>query len=66
MAIGTSVATRVQALPTYYMVQTDPFYTSSGIDVYIDEFKSLNANLGYILFYEYDFHLGGVEEKVSI
>jgi Secretion system C-terminal sorting domain len=54
---GTAMATNA------YTLETDPFYTSAGINVYIDDFKALNANLGYIIFYELDFNSGGVEEK---
>lgn len=46
-----------------YVEETDPFYTSAGIDVYIDNFKSLNANVGYLIFDEFDFNDTGVEDK---
>lgn len=46
-----------------YQVETLPFYTQAGIDVYLSDFKNLNANLGYLLDYEIDFNLSGVFEK---
>lgn len=46
-----------------YQVETIPFYTQAGIDVYLSDFKNLNANLGYLLDYEIDFNLAGVFEK---
>ena len=46
-----------------YYPETDPFYTDAGIDVYLQDFKSLNANLGYEIYYEYDFDETGVYEK---
>lgn len=46
-----------------YFQETDPFYTDAGIDVYLLDFKNLNANLGYEIYYEYDFDETGVYEK---
>lgn len=46
-----------------YSVETDPFYTSVGINVYQNSFKLLNQGLGYAIDYEYDFNVSGVEEK---
>jgi hypothetical protein len=46
-----------------YTLETDPFYTSVGVNVYIDDYKALNASLGYEIFYEYDFNFTAVEEK---
>lgn len=50
-------------LQNVYFEETDPFYTNAGIDVYIRDFKALNSNLGYLLFYEFDFNSTGVQEK---
>ncbi len=46
-----------------YTKEEDPFYTAEGIDVYALGFKLLNAQLGYNLFFEYDFNNNGVEDK---
>ncbi len=46
-----------------YQIETLLFYTQAGIDVYLSDFKNLNANLGYLLDYEIDFNLAGVFEK---
>lgn len=46
-----------------YVPETDPFYTSQGVDVYIDAFKSLIPGLGYGVYYEYDFNNQGVFEE---
>ena len=46
-----------------FVEETDPFYTNAGVDVYIDNFKSLNASLGYLIFDEFDFNANGVEDK---
>ncbi len=46
-----------------YIVETDPFYTNAGTDVYISSVKTLVGNLGYQVFYEYDFNNTGVYEN---
>ncbi len=46
-----------------YQKETLPFYTQAGIDVYLSDFKSLTATLGYLLDYETDFNANGVFEK---
>lgn len=46
-----------------YIPETDPFYTSAGVDVYISDFKNLTTSLGYYVFTEYDFNATGVEDK---
>lgn len=46
-----------------YVEEVDPFYTNAGVDVYIDNFKSLNANVGYVIYDELDFNNTGVEDK---
>ncbi|MBL7782896.1 MAG: T9SS type A sorting domain-containing protein [Saprospiraceae bacterium] len=51
------------ATSNYFTEETDPFYLDAGVDVYIDNFKALNANVGYLLFDEYDFNENGVEDK---
>ncbi len=39
-----------------YPEETNPFFTASGVDVYVQGFKNLNSNLGYILYNELDFN----------
>jgi hypothetical protein len=51
------------AATNQYVVETDPYYTSAGIDVYINDFKNLTPALGYYVYYEYDFNATSVEEK---
>jgi hypothetical protein len=46
-----------------YYVETDPFYTSAGVNVYIDDFKNLTSALGYIIYNEFDFNNSGVYDK---
>ena len=46
-----------------YFPETDPFYTQAGVDVYIDDFKNLTPQLGYILYNEFDFNSTGVFDK---
>lgn len=46
-----------------YIVETDPFYTQAGVDVYIDDFKNLTPQLGYIVYNEFDFNSAGVFDK---
>jgi hypothetical protein len=43
-----------------YFAETDPFYTATGIDVYVQGFKNLTPNLGYVVYNEYDFNSNGV------
>jgi hypothetical protein len=40
----------------YYPVETIPFYTNAGIDVYLASFKNLNSNLGYNIYNELDWN----------
>ncbi len=46
-----------------FQPETDPFFTSQGIDVYRNSFKNLNATLGYNISNEYDFNGQGVYDK---
>jgi hypothetical protein len=39
-----------------YPQETNPFFTNAGVDVYVQGFKNLNSNLGYILYNEVDFN----------
>lgn len=48
---------------TVYFPETDPFYTAAGVDVYVEDFKNLTPNLGYIVFNEFDFNSSGVFDK---
>ncbi|HMG16828.1 MAG TPA: T9SS type A sorting domain-containing protein [Saprospiraceae bacterium] len=54
-------------LTANYITETDPNYTALGIDVYQSGFKSLTTglatNLGYNIFYEYDFNATAVDDK---
>jgi Secretion system C-terminal sorting domain len=59
------LSTYHSGIPTadYYVAETDPAFTNLGIDVYIANGKNLNANLGYSVFYEFDFNELGVFES---
>lgn len=46
-----------------YTPETDPFFTSNGIDVYFAGFKNFNSTLGYNLYSEYDFNSSNVKES---
>lgn len=48
---------------TNYIAETDPFFTSAGIDVYRDASKNLTPNLYYNISYELDFNANKVEQK---
>lgn len=50
-------------IPVNYYEELDPFYTNAGIDVYNNDFKSLNAIVGYRVYNEFDFNDSGVEDK---
>lgn len=48
---------------TFFVEETDPFYTNAGIDVYSDNFKTLTPGLGYIVYNEFDFNSNGVFDR---
>lgn len=52
---------------TNYVTETDPNYTALGIDVYLAGFKSLTTalptNLGYNIYYEFDFNSQAIDDK---
>lgn len=55
--------TSLDTFDSFYIKEEDPFYTSEGVDVYQLGFKLLNQQLGYNVFFEYDFNENGVEDK---
>jgi hypothetical protein len=50
-------------LTVSYMPETDPFFTSAGIDVYINWIKNLTPDVGYEVSDELDFNANKVEYK---
>jgi hypothetical protein len=46
-----------------YQIETLPFYTNEGIDVFISNFKALTPTLSYMLDNEFDFNNSGVYDK---
>ena len=46
-----------------YIKEEDPFYLAANIDVYIQNFKNFNAQLGYYTFNELDFNEEGIDDK---
>ena len=46
-----------------YQVETLPFYTSAGIDIYLSDVKNLTPTLGYYIDNEFDFNANGVYDK---
>jgi hypothetical protein len=58
---GSSVPTSTAT--NDYIIETDPAFTASGVDIYLDEFKSFNPNFGYNISHEMDFNSNGVDDK---
>lgn len=46
-----------------YQVETLPFYTSAGVDVYLSGVKVMTPTLGYMMDSEFDFNATGVYDK---
>lgn len=47
-----------------YFPELDTLFSNQGVDVYSTGFKSLTPNLGYNVYYEYDFSDDAVEDKM--
>lgn len=56
-SVGGTLAT-----PSVYTLETDPFYTAAGIDVWNNGFVYMTPSLGYNVAWEYDFNANGVDE----
>ncbi len=61
-AVGTNLTWDYSAnfgnipLTLVFPVETNPFFTAAGVDVYQQGFKNLNSNLGYTVYNELDFN----------